>query len=194
MKKFLNFKVIKKILYFVVLIVLILIIADKFTKNKEILEASSNLIKTKEIEELSLAKFDWDGIAKYYKNDDKSKVDTYIKYKAEVMATMDMNNFEEKNVFVDKNKKEIRITLPEFDLKTSIIFEDGEKSLSFIPASHKVEMKDIIKICESDAIEKVNDRVQILEIAKDNAKRTIEGLLLPLVENKNYKIVWEDGD
>ena len=194
MKNFLSFKVIKKVLYFIVLIILIIIIADKFTKNKEILNPSSNLIKTKEIEEFSLAKFNWDGIAKYYKNGDTSKVNTFIKYEAEINATMDMEKFEESNIKVNKKNKKITIILPKFELQTAIVFKDGGNSLSFIPAGNKIEMKDIIKTCEEDAIEKVKERVQILDVAKENAKRTIEGLLLPLVEDQKYTIVWEDGD
>ena len=55
-------------------------------------------------------------------------------------------------------------------------------------------MNELIKVCEDDALEKVSERVKIQEIAKDNAKTTIEGLLLPFIEENDYSIIWKDGE
>lgn len=192
MKKNLSFKIIKRIIYFIILIVLILLIVNKFSKNKVTLDSSSNLIKIDEITKFNVAKFTWNGIAEYHK-DNTEKVDTYIKYEADIVATMNLENFD-KNIVIDKDKKEITITLPKIELKPNIIFRDGGKSFSFIPTNTDIEMNELIKVCEDDALEKVSERVKIQEIAKDNAKTTIEGLLLPFIEENDYSIIWKDGE
>ena len=192
MKKNLSFKIIKRIIYFIILIVLILLIVNKFSKNEVTLDSSSNLIKIDEITKFNVAKFTWNGIAEYHK-DNTEKVDTYIKYEADIVATMNLENFD-KNIVIDKDKKEITITLPKIELKPNIIFRDGGKSFSFIPTNTDIEMNELIKVCEDDALEKVSERVKIQEIAKDNAKTTIEGLLLPFIEENDYSIIWKDGE
>ena len=192
MKKNLSFKIIKRIIYFIILIVLILLIVNKFSKNKVTLDSSSNLIKIDEITKFNVAKFTWNGIAEYHK-DNTEKVDTYIKYEADIVATINLENFD-KNIVIDKDKKEITITLPKIELKPNIIFRDGGKSFSFIPTNTDIEMNELIKVCEDDALEKVSERVKIQEIAKDNAKTTIEGLLLPFIEENDYSIIWKDGE
>ena len=191
-RKVLSFHIIKKIIYLVALIVLILLAVNKFSKNRVTLDSSSSLIKVEEISKFNVAKFTWNGIAAYYK-DDKEKVDTYIKYEADIIASMNLENINE-NVIIDNTKKIITITLPEIELKPTIIFRDGGKSFSFIPTNTDIEMKELIKVCEDDAIKKVSERLKIKDVAKENAKSTIEGLLLPLLEGNNYQIIWKDGE
>lgn len=191
-RNFLSFRVIKKIIYFIVLGALILLIVNKCSRNRVTLDSSANLIKVEEISKFNVAKFTWNGIAEYRK-DGKEKVDTYIKYEADITATMNLENFD-KNIVIDKNKKEITITLPSIELKPSVIFRDGGKSFSFIPTNTSIEMKELVKVCEDDVIKKVSERVKMQDIAKENAKSTIEGLLLPLIEGNNYKIIWKDGE
>ena len=84
--------------------------------------------------------------------------------------------------------------MPEIELKPTIIFRDGGKSFSFIPTNTDIEMKELIKVCEDDAIKKVSERLKIKDVAKENAKSTIEGLFLPLLEGNNYQIIWKDGE
>ena len=57
-----------------------------------------------------------------------------------------------------------------------------------------IDVKDMVSVCEADAKAKVAERTKMLDIAKENAKNTIEGLLLPLVEGQHYTIVWKDGE
>ena len=191
-KSFISFKIIKKIVYFIVLAALILLIFNKCSRNRVTLDASSNLIKVEEITKFNVAKFTWNGIAEYRK-EGSDKVDTYIKYEADITATMNLENFD-KNIVIDKDKKEITINLPKVELKPNVIFRDGGKSFSFIPTNTDIEMKELVKVCEDDVIKKVSERVKMQDLAKENAKSTIEGLLLPLVEGNNYKIIWKDGE
>ena len=64
-----SFKLIKKIVYFTILILIVLFIASKFSKNRVTFDSASNLIKIDEVAKFNLAKFKWDGIARYYKDD-----------------------------------------------------------------------------------------------------------------------------
>lgn len=190
--KKITFKLIGKIVFLIVLVVLVLLFFNKFSRNKVTLDSASNLIKVDEITKFNVAKFTWNGIAAYYK-DGSEKVDTYIKYEADIVATMDLENFD-RNIVIDKGKNEIIITLPNIELKPNVIFKDGGKSFSFIPVNTDIEMRELIKVCEDDALAKVSERVKMYDIARDNARTTIEGLLLPFIEDYDYKIVWKDGE
>ena len=192
-KVLIGLDIIRKVIYLVVIIAIIFIVVSKFTKSKVTFNSSSNVIKVDEIEKFNLARFTWNGIAEYY-NDIDTEVDTFIKYEAQIEASMNMENFNKNNILVDDNAKLINITLPKIELTPKVVFKDDGKSLSFIPQNTKIEMRDIVVTCEEDAKKKVQERVEMLDIAKENAKTTIEGLLLPIIEESGYKIVWKDGE
>jgi len=184
--------IIIKIIYLIIFISLVLLIINKFNVKRERLSSSHNLIKVEEIDKVNVAKITWNGIAKYYK-DNSSDVDTYIKYEAEVIATMDMENFN-KNITIDENKKTIEIVLPEIKLRPNVLFKDGGKSFSFIPQDTDIEMRTLVDVCEKDVIEKISKKEDMLKVARDNAKTTIEGLLFPLIDLNEYQILWKDGE
>ena len=141
--------IVKTVIYIVLIGAIALLLISKFRKTQIIFNSSSNLIDTKEVEKLNLAKFKWTGIAKYFK-EDKEEVDTYIKY-------------------------------------------DGS-TFTFIPKKTSVELRDILTVCEKDVLEKAAEREQFMNIAKENAKTTIEGFLLPIVDGQGYSIIWEEGE
>ena len=192
-KVIIGLDIVRKVIYLVVIIAIIVIVVSKFTKSRVTFNSSSNVIKVDEIEKFNLARFTWNGIAEYY-NDTDTEVDTFIKYEAQIEASMNMENFNKNNILVDDNAKLINITLPKIELTPKVVFKDDGKSLSFIPQNTKIEMRDIVVTCEEDAKKKVQERVEMLDIAKENAKTTIEGLLLPIIEESGYKIVWKDGE
>ena len=192
-KVLIGLDIVRKVIYLVVIIAIIVIVVSKFTKSRVTFNSSSNVIKVDEIEKFNLARFTWNGIAEYY-NDTDTEVDTFIKYEAQIEASMNMENFNKNNILVDDNKKLINITLPKIELTPKIVFKDDGKSLSFIPQNTKIEMRDIVVTCEEDDKKKVQERVEMLDIARENAKTTIEGLLLPIIEESGYKIVWKDGE
>ena len=191
-KLLISLKIIKELSYFIILGVIILVLISKCSKRTIEYNVASNLISTEEVEKITFAKFTWTGIAKYYK-EGKNKVDTFIKYDALVSAFMNVSDLNY-NIYFDNDNRIIYVTLPSMELKADIIFKEDGNSFSFIPANSKIDMRDIITICEEDAKKKVNERVQLLDIAKENAKNTIEGLLLPILEKENYQIVWKDGE
>lgn len=192
-KVLIGLDIIRKVIYLIVVIIIIVIVISKFTKNRVTFNSTSNVIKVDEIEKFNLARFTWNGIAEYYNGMD-AEVDTFIKYEAQIEASMNMENFNKNNISVDDNEKIIYITLPKIELIPKVVFKDDGKSLSFIPQNTKIEMHDIVVTCEEDAKKKVLERIEMLDIAKENAKTTIEGLLLPIIEESGYKIVWKDGE
>ena len=185
-------RVIKDLLYIVILAGIIIIFYSKCAKRNVTYESSSNLIKVEEVTKFNLAKYEWNGIAEYYR-EGSNKVDTYVKYEAEIVATMDLSNFND-NIVQDETNKKIYITLPKIDLVPTVIFKDDGSAFSFIPKKTDIDVKDMVSVCEADAKAKVAERTKMLDIAKENAKNTIEGLLLPLVEGQHYTIVWKDGE
>ena len=191
-RKELLIKTIIKVVYFIVLFVVLLLLINKYSVRHIKYDSSSNLIKSVKIEKLNLAKYTWDGIAEYHKNG-KDKVDTYIKYEAEIVATMNLNDFS-KNVKVDEDKKIITITLPKIELTPNVLFKDGGNSFSFIPDNTDLEMKELLKVCEEDAKKEVASNTKIKEIALKNAKSSIKKYFLTFVIDKDYKIVWKDGE
>lgn len=185
-------KTIMKVVYFLVLFVLLLLIFNKYSVRHIKYDSSSNLIKSVKIEKLDLVKYTWNGIAEYHKNGN-NKVDTYIKYEAEIVATMNLKNFS-KNIEVDEDKKIITIALPEIKLKPNILFKDGGKSFSFIPNNTDIEVKELLKVCEEDAKKEVLKNTEIKKLALKNAKSSIKKYFLPFIIGDDYEIVWKDGE
>ena len=106
---------------------------------------------------------------------------------------MNLNDFS-KNVKVDEDKKIITITLPKIELTPNVLFKDGGNSFSFIPDNTDLEMKELLKVCEEDAKKEVANNTKIKEIALKNAKSSIKKYFLTFVIDKDYKIVWKDGE
>lgn len=188
----LGVNIVRNLIYIVLIVAIALLLISKFSKTKVIFDSSSNLIDTKEVEKLNLAKFKWTGIAKYYKGESE-EVDTYIKYDAIVEASMDMEGFNDKVRYDDANKK-IYVKLPKIDVTPTISYKTDGSTFTFIPKKTSIELRDILTVCEKDVLEKAKEREQFMNIAKENAKTTIEGFLLPVIEGQGYSIVWEDGE
>lgn len=185
-------KTIMNVFYLIVLFALLLLLFNKYSSRHIKYKSSSNLIKSVKIEKLDLAKYTWNGIAEYHKNG-KDKVDTYIKYEAEIVATMSLKDFSN-NIKVDEDKKIITIILPKVELTPNILFKDGGKSFSFIPNNTNIEMKELLKVCEDDAKKEVDKDTRIRKIAIKNAKSSIKMYFLPFIIDNDYKIVWKDGE
>ncbi len=165
---------------------------SKCSKKEVKLESSASLIKTTDIKELYLAKYKWSGIAAHYSKGENPKVDTYIRYDAEVRAKINLENINE-NIIINKDSKKITITLPKIEFDITPLFEKDGKKYSFIPRDTKIEPNEVLATCKEDAERKIKERVEMLETAKTSAKNTIQSYLQPLVED-NYKIEWKDGE
>jgi len=178
--------IIKVVLIIVLIVVAVIVLPAKLRKGKESFITSATLMEVVDISELSSAKFVYNGIAKVYKDENKQKIKSRIRYEADVKANVNMKEIQ---FNVDKNKKTIRPILPEIKLTSNVI--TSENSPSFIPEDTKLELKEVLLICEQDAQEKVENTPELMKVAKENLKNTVEALIFPIVESNGYEIIWE---
>ncbi len=181
-------KYIKIIVLVILGVILGLVIYSKLSSNQVKLEATSTMIDQKEVQELYLANFTWNGIAEIPREKNKT---TYIKYEAVIEARMDLTDINKK-IEYNEETKEVYITLPKIQLVPVVRVKNG--SFSYIPEDAKVDPKEAFTVCEEDAKKEATNNKELMSVAKSNAKNTIEGLLLPLIKEDNYKIVWKDGE
>ena len=179
-------KSIAKVVLIIILIILVVIVLPtKINKKKQTLITSSTLTKMVDISELSSAKFTYNGIAEAYTNENKDKIKCRIRYNAVVEASIDMKEIQFE---IDKKNKTVLPILPEIKLTPNLI--TSADSPSFIPEDTKIELKEVLLVCEKDAQEEAEKSTDLMNVAKDNLKNTIEALLFPIVEANGYKIIW----
>ena len=146
---------------------------------------SSYLEKMKAVQELSTAQFTYNGIAQIYKDGKKEKPECSIRYSAVVKAGIDMNDFK---LEADEETKQLTASLPEIKILTNVV---NEKSISFIPENAGIDLKTALTACEDDILQEVQASHDLFDTAEDNLKGTIEAMLLPLISDSGYTLVWE---
>ena len=67
----------------------------------------------------------------------------------------------------------------------------NEKSISFIPENAGIDLKTALTACEDDILQEVQASHDLFDTAEDNLKGTIEAMLLPLISDSGYTLVWE---
>ena len=180
------FSIIKVVLIILLIIAVIIILPAKLRKGKETIISSSTLTEVVDISELSSAKFVYNGIAEAYKDEKKEKIKCRIKYDAIVEAKVNMKDIQ---FNIDKEKKTVSPVLPEIQLTPNLI--TNENSPSFIPEDTKIELKEVLLICEEDVQEEAKKSAELMKVAKENLKNTVEALIFPIVEANGYEIIWE---
>lgn len=153
----------------------------KFQKKNII--TSSQLQETIDISELSTAEFVYNGIADKY-NEETQEVEYQIAYDARVKVGIDMRQVMFK---IDDDNKTVKPVLP--DISVNIASVDPE-TLSYIPKNPDMELDEIVALCKEDAINEANNTPQLYETAEENLQKTIEALLLPVLEPVGYSIQW----
>ena len=183
-------EIIKKTIYVILFLAIIFVACIKFLPSTIKMSSSSELIKKEDIEELSTAKMQWQGIAETYTNPNNivAKGKTYILYEADVKISYNIENFKN-SIKVEDKKIYMGVPKPEIEV---IITDD--KSMDFIPKSTKISMEESLKVCKEDAEKEVNENTEIIKTSSENFKKYIEGLLYSFTENSDYEIVWEDGE
>ena len=91
---------------------------------------------------------------------------------------------------VDNEDKVIKPILPEIEFNKPII---KEKSFDFIPNDVEYDYKAVLKACKTDVKNEVKSNKEIYELAEDNLKKTIEGLLLPVTDAEGYIVEWNNN-
>ena len=157
-------------------------------KGEKKIFTSSSLIEAIDIGEISTAQFTYNGIAEIHKdNDQNKKVESYVKYDATVKVGIDGDKLDFE---IDEENKTIKPILPE--LRITVVDLDDEKGFSYIPDKSHVGLKRAIEACEQDVTKEAQKSKKLFEVAEDNLKSHMEGLLQPLVETYNYKIIWDE--
>lgn len=146
---------------------------------------SSRLIEVIDISELSVAEFNYNGIAELFKDKEKKKIKCRIKYYAKVKASI---NPEEVTFEIDENDHIVKPILPEIHIDSNVV---DEKSLSFMPSDVKADLADVLSACEEDALREAKSSGSLLEMAEENLKDTINALIYPLLDSDGYNVIWD---
>ena len=149
-------------------------------------ELSSTLMEAINIAELSTAEFRYKGIAEIYTNEEKTKIRCRVCYNAIVKAGIDMN--EVKPGTVDPTNKTITMSLPNINLKVSII---DEQSMNTLPSDSDVSFNVLLKRSKEDVENEAKHSKELINTARENLKATIEGLAYPILKPQGYTIIWD---
>ena len=150
------------------------------------INSTSTLMDIINIAELSTAEFQYKGIAEVYKDEKKSKIRCRICYNSIVKAGIDMD---EVKLNVDNDNKVVTATLPDIDIKVTII--DKESSLAYLPSNAEMGIKEAREYCKEDVLNEAKNSKELFATAEKNLKLSIEGLLYPILKAENYSLVWK---
>jgi len=146
---------------------------------------SSTLTQAIDIAELSTAEYNYRGIAEIYTDENRTRIQCRACYNAIVKAGIDMK----KVVFdIDGANKTITATLPEIDLKVTII---DEQSMALLPADADVGIDRMLRYCREDAESEAKKSEELFSTARENLQSTIHGLLYPILKAKGYTLMWK---
>ena len=153
---------------------------------KVTIDTTSLLTDTIDMAELSTAEFKYRGIADVYKDEARTKVICRVCYNAVVKAGIDMKEFK---YDVDAENKVVTAALPEIGIKVTIIDED---SMATLPSDADVGIDSMLKYSREDAEREARESTELISTARENLKKTIEGLFYPILKEKEYTLMWID--
>lgn len=156
-----------------------------FSSSKTTINLSSTLTKAIDIAELSTAEFKYRGIADIYTDESRSQILCRACYNSVVKAGIDMKKV---HFNVDSSMKTVTATLPDIDLKVTIL---DEQSISLLPSDADVGIDSLLKYSKEDAEEEARNSSELLSVAQANLRATIEGLLYPILTAQGYSLIWE---
>ena len=143
-----------------------------------------NVVETIKKSDLSTVKYTYNAVVTV--KDKKGKDDAYyVAYKGIIKAGIDLDKVKVK---VDKENKEISITLPDAKITERYVEEGG---LDYIFKKKKYETEkvyaDALKACQKD-LKKESKRDGILEKANEESEDQIRALIEPWAEGYNLEI------
>ena len=89
---------------------------------------------------------------------------------------------------IDEKNKTYTATLPEIELKVTII---DEKSIALLPSDADVGLDILLQACKADAESEARNSTGLISTAQDNLKKYIEGLLYPILKAEGYSLLWD---
>ena len=184
--------IITKHLFIVVLCIGILIIGITYMtrfgllnhSGKMSMNVSSLLTDAIDIAKLSTAEFRYRGIADIYTDENRTQIRCRVCYNAIVKAGIDM---EQVQFDINSKEKVATATLPDIDLKVTII---DEQSMAILPSDADVGIDSMLKYSKEDAENEARESSELIKTAQENLKATIEGLLFPILKAQDYSLVW----
>ena len=145
---------------------------------------SSELAKAIDIAELSTAEFKYRGIAEIYTDESRSQVRCRVCYNAVVKAGIDMKDVK---LEVDPENKRVTAALPDLKLNVTVI---DEQEMALLPSDADVSIGEMLKAAGEDALSEAQQSGELMAAARDNLAKTIEGLLLPVLEAQGFSLAW----
>lgn len=172
----------------ILVVALVLIVALNFGKEKEKeIISSATLKEIIEISELSTFEAVYNGVAKVMNEKKVDEIDYYVSYEATVKAGID---FEQIEIDVDNEKKEIVVKMPEIQLNDVDV---DIASLDYIfvneKANNEAVTKNAYEACKADVNDECTQEDAIYELAKQNAKNVVEALIKPFVNQMDAEYV-----
>ena len=176
--------IIGTIIKVIITLIIILAIAALFMKKVDFaksVKTTVNAVLTddKTISELNTLNVPYAGI--YQKKNDDGKIEQIIAYKGNVNFGIDFDK-----ITINENTEEniIEVVLPPVSLIETYI---EPRSISSIPDGTVLDLKDRIKLCEKDLIDKFENDIEMKKLASDSAKETITNFLTPIIESIDSK-------
>ena len=149
-------------------------------------QTTSDLISTKEIANLSVSEFVYNGIAETYK--ENGDHDYSVLYKSTVKVSIDAEKIQYKS---DEERKTITFFLPEFNIENPII---DIKSISIIPNKTDLYVDDLIKLCRSDALTEAKKSDKLIASAQENLKSIMEAWYSPVLEGYSFEYQFDHAE
>ena len=172
----------------ILVVALVLIVALNFGKEKEKeIISSATLKEIIEISELSTFEAVYNGVAQVMNEKKVDEIDYYVSYEATVKAGID---FEQIQIEVDNEAKEIVVTLPEIQLN-DIDVDIATLDYIFVneKANNEAVTQTAYEACKADVNNECTQEDAIYELARQNAKNVIEALIKPFVNQMDEEYV-----
>ena len=176
----------KIILGIVILIVLIVLIIGfkpggvfRSSQNKVSTVSKPSLEKVLETSQLTTLQYTYNAIAEV-KKEFFDTIKYHVAYEGTVQAGID---FEDIDIDINEEKKLITITLPEVSIQNVIV---NAESMEYIFNDDKYETETVASeaysACVKDLQTRAEKEVQLLQMAKDNARDAVQALIEPWVK------------
>jgi len=147
-------------------------------KSEPVIITKSLLMEAVDISDLWTAEYRYNGIGK------NSKKGCYISYGSTVKAGY---NIKEVSWEIDEANKTVIASLPEVILS---VYLDDKYKMSVIPNDSEISVSEMRGTCEKDALKEAQKSNELLNMAEENFKDTIEGLVLPILQPNGYSLAW----
>lgn len=148
--------------------------------------SSSQLTKVIAVNKLSAIEYPYEGVAEYTDGIYYERFPVHMHYKAIVTVSFNPADVQWN---IDNEKKTITLILPEFTHSEPVIDDYIEYLEDW---SMGIDPKKAFNYCKQDAIKEIADKVDLNNMAVENAHAMIEGLTYNLVKSGGYKLVWPE--